>query len=247
MKVSLFITCIVDQLRPQTGRAMVEVLRRLNVEVAFNPRQTCCGQPAFNAGFRREAREAARHTLEVFEEELRSADYVVAPSGSCIAMVKHYYPQLFENSGTLTESARRVGARTYEFSQFLVDVLGVETVGASFSGRVTYHDSCHLLSELGVSVQPRRLIGAVRGVEFVESEGASRCCGFGGAFSIKYPEISTAIAEEKADGLERSGAAAVVACDGGCLMQLAGLLERRGSPVACMHLAELLALTGGGE
>lgn len=247
MKVSLFITCIVDQLRPQTGRAVVEVLSRLGVAVTFNRRQTCCGQPAFNAGYRREARGAALAALELFEEELRSADYVVAPSGSCVAMVKNFYPRLFADSGPLAERAERVAGRVYEFSQFLTDVLGVEDVGASFEGRVTYHDSCHLLRELGVSGQPRRLIGAVRGVEFVESEGAAGCCGFGGAFAVKYADISAAIAEEKADWVERSGAAAVVACDGGCLLQLAGVLERRGSAVACLHLAELLASGGGGR
>jgi L-lactate dehydrogenase complex protein LldE len=246
MKVALFITCIVDQLQPQVGAATVELLRRLGVEVTFDPRQTCCGQPAFNSGYRREAREVAAQTLEVFEHELQSADYLVAPSGSCVAMVKKFYPTLFADSPTLRERAERVGMRTYELSQFLVDVLGVDDVGAAFDGSVTYHESCHLLRELGVSGQPRKLISSVRGANFIESARAAECCGFGGMFSVKYPEISAAIGEEKAEAIGRSGAAAVVSCDSGCLMQIAGLLKRRGSAVACLHLAELLVSTHAG-
>ena len=241
MKVSLFVTCVVDQLYPQVGMAAVEVLTRLGVEVAFNREQTCCGQPAFNSGFRKEACDVAAHMLDVFESELKSADYIVAPSGSCTTMVKKFYTELFEGDAENLARASAVGGRLFEFSEFLVDVLGVGGVEACFHGKVTYHDSCHLLRELGISRQPRELIESVAGVEFVEMDRADVCCGFGGTFSVKYPEISTAIAEEKIAGIERSGAGAVVACDSSCLMQIAGLLARRGSTVRCMHIAELLA------
>ena len=241
MRVSLFVTCVVDQLYPQVGLAAADVLTRLGVEVVFNPEQTCCGQPAFNSGFRKEARDVAAHMLDVFEAELKSADYIVAPSGSCTTMVKKFYTELFEGDAENLARASAIGGRLFEFSQFLVEVLGVRGVEASFDGKVTYHDSCHLLRELGVSSQPRDLIKSVSGVEFVEMDRADACCGFGGTFSVKYPEISTAIAEEKIAGIERSGAGVVVACDSSCLMQIAGLLARRGSPVRCMHIAELLA------
>lgn len=241
MKVSLFITCIVDQLYPQVGMAMSNLLTRLGVEVTFNPEQTCCGQPAFNSGYRREARSVAAQMLGLFARELESTDYIVAPSGSCVTMVKRYYAELFADDAPMQAQAESVGARLYEMSEFLVEVLGVEDVGAGFEGRVTYHDSCHLLRELGVSQAPRTLIRAVRGVDFVEMDKAEECCGFGGTFSIKYPEISTAIAAEKIASIERSTADVVVACDASCLMQIAGLLSRRGSAVRSLHLAELLA------
>lgn len=245
MKVSLFVTCVVDQLYPQVGEAAFEVLTRLGVEVTFNPEQTCCGQPAYNTGFWREARAVAARTLELFERELSTADYVVAPSGSCTSMLKTSYAELFCDEPETRARAERVGARCYELSQFLVDVLGVEDVGAVFGGRVTYHDSCHLLRELGVSAAPRKLIRAVGGAEFVEMEEAAACCGFGGTFSFRYPEISDAIAAEKAANIERSGADVVVACDSGCLMRTADALSRRGSAVRCLHLAELLAQSAG--
>ena len=241
MRVSLFITCIVDQFFPQAGEAVVETLTRLGVEVDFNPAQTCCGQPAFNTGYRTEARRVAAQMLDLFEAELTWADYIVAPSGSCVAMVRKFYPELFADEPRQQARVRRVGERIYEFSQFLVNVLGVEDVSASLNGRVTYHDSCHLLRELGVSSEPRRLIASVGRAEFVEMDRADACCGFGGTFSVRFPELSTAIAEEKVASIERTRAATVVACDAGCLMQIAGLLARRGSDVQCLHIAELLA------
>jgi L-lactate dehydrogenase complex protein LldE len=236
MRVSLFITCLVDQLYPRVGADMVKVLSRLGVEVAFNQNQTCCGQPAFNMGYRQEATAAARHMLEIFEEELQSSDYIVAPSGSCVTMVRKFYPLLFKDSVPL-ESTKRV----YEFSEFLVDVLGVTDVGANFDGKVFYHDGCHLLSELGVSSQPRKLLASVRGAELIQDGTAATCCGFGGAFSVVHPEISTAIGGDKVAGIERSGADTLATCDAGCLMQIDGLLKRRGSSIRCLHLAELLA------
>jgi L-lactate dehydrogenase complex protein LldE len=179
--------------------------------------------------------------LKLFARELESVDYVVAPSGSCVTMVRKYYPELFADDAVLKRQAETVGKRVYELSQFLVEVLKAEDVGAEFRGRVTYHDSCHLLRELGVSRPPRKLINSVRGVEFVELDDADVCCGFGGTFSVKYPEISSAIAAEKVACIERSKADTVVACDASCLMQIGGLLSRKGSAVRTLHLAELLA------
>jgi L-lactate dehydrogenase complex protein LldE len=245
MRVSLFVTCIVDQFYPQIGEAVVQLLTNLGVEVTFNSEQTCCGQPAYNTGYRREARDTAVELLQLFERELETSDYIVAPSGSCTAMVRVFYRELFSDEPDLQAKAMRIGERVYELSQFLIDVLGVEDVGASFEGRVTYHDSCHLLRELGISDAPRKLIRAVQGVEFVELNASEACCGFGGTFSVKYPEISTALAEEKAKNIERSGADAVVACDASCLMQTAGLLNRRNANVRCLHIAELLLSRNG--
>lgn len=245
MRVSIFITCVVDQLYPGVGEAVVGLLTRLGVEVTFNPEQTCCGQPAYNTGYRREARAVASRTLELLERELQTSDYVVTPSGSCAAMIKRSYPELFSGEPEARARAERVGARCFELSQFLVDVLLVEDVGAVFDGRVTYHDSCHLLRELGVSAAPRALIRAVGGAEFVEMKDSAACCGFGGTFSFKYPEIAAAIGAEKAANVERSGADVVVSCDSGCLMQTAEMLKRAGSTARCLHLAELLASRGG--
>jgi len=241
MRVSVFVTCLVDQLFPRVGEAMVETLCGLGCEVTFDPAQTCCGQPAFNSGYRREARAMAEHFVEVFER--CRADFLVAPSGSCTAMVRNFYPELFHAPEDAGWRARleRVRPRLREFSEFIVRELGVVDVGARFEGRVTYHDACHLLRELGVSDEPRRLIRAVRGVEFVEMEAPDTCCGFGGTFSVKYAEISDSILREKLARVERSGAQYVVANDSSCLMQVAGGLSRAGSSVKTMHLAELLA------
>jgi L-lactate dehydrogenase complex protein LldE len=245
MRVSLFITCVVDQLYPQVGEAVFELLTRLGVEVTFNPGQTCCGQPAYNTGHRREARAVAAPMLELFERELQTSDYIVAPSGSCAAMVKRAYLELFSGEPRLRALAERTAGRFYELSQFLVDVLGVEDVGANFGGKVTYHDSCHLLRDLGVSGAPRKLIRAVGGIEFVELNNSEACCGFGGAFSFKYPEISDAIAADKAANVERSGADVVVACDAGCMMRMAESLGGRAASARCLHLAELLTSRSG--
>jgi L-lactate dehydrogenase complex protein LldE len=241
MKVSLFVTCIVDQIFPQVGLATVKLLRKLGVEVVFNAEQTCCGQPAFNTGYRAEAREVASHFIEVFERELERANYIVAPSGSCVTMVRKFYRELFEGDAGMIERVERVGRSCYELSEFLVRVLGVTSTGARWQGRVTYHDSCHLLRELEISIEPRTLMRNVESIEVIEMDRPDACCGFGGTFSVKYPEISAAIAEEKIASICRSGASAVVACDSSCLMQIAGMLGRRGSSVRCLHIAELLS------
>ncbi|MET0622128.1 MAG: (Fe-S)-binding protein [Pyrinomonadaceae bacterium] len=238
MKVSLFITCLVDQLWPSVGASAVEVLRRAGCEVVFDERQTCCGQPAFNTGYRADARRLARRFIEIFEDG--GADYVVSPSGSCTAMAHHFH-ELFAADEPWRLRAERVAARTHEFGGFLVKVLGVEDVGASFNGRVTWHDACHGLRDLGLREEPRKLIRGVRGAEFVELANADACCGFGGTFSVKYPEISVAILDNKIDAIERAGVRAVVSGDASCLMQIGGRLTRNNSTVRTMHLAELLA------
>ena len=237
MKVSLFVTCIVDQMWSSIGTSCVDVLRRVGCEVEFDERQTCCGQPAFNTGYRDEARRVAQRFIEVFEASKAAA--IVSPSGSCTAMVQHY-AELFAGEPQWLERARSVAARTHEFSSFLVRVLEIEDVGASWKGRLTWHDACHGLRDLNLKSEPRRLIKNVRGAEFVEIENAEACCGFGGTFSVKYPEISVAILDQKIDAIERAGVDAVVSGDASCLMQIGGRLSRKKSHVRAMHLAELL-------
>ncbi|MBI3950532.1 MAG: (Fe-S)-binding protein [Acidobacteria bacterium] len=237
MKVSLFITCLVDQFAPQVGVSMVRVLQRLGVKLDFPADQTCCGQPAYNTGFHSEARSLAERFIRIFEH----SEYVVAPSGSCASMVKTFYPDLFKNDAAMLERAKALAARTYEFSEFLVNVLGVEDVGARYDGKVALHQSCHLLRELNVRNEPLRLLKAIRGIQLVELERADVCCGFGGLFSIKYPQISGGILQEKVETIKRSGADVVVASDVGCLMHIAGGLSRQRIPVRTMHIAELLA------
>lgn len=239
MRVSLFITCLVDQFAPQVGVSMVGVLKRLGVRVNFPAAQTCCGQPAFNSGFTNEARDLAARFIAIFED----SEYVVAPSGSCASMTRVYYPELFKTDAAMFGRAESLASRTYEFTEFLVNVLGVEDVGARYDGKVALHQSCHLLRELNVRSEPVRLLKAVRGIELVELERAEMCCGFGGLFSIKYPHISTGILQDKLDAIQASGADTVVASDLGCLMQIAGGMSRKGQAAKTMHIAELLALS----
>jgi L-lactate dehydrogenase complex protein LldE len=227
-KVSVFVTCIVDQVFPRVGMAMVEVLERAGCEVEFRESQTCCGQPAFNSGYREEARDVARHFLRVFD----GAEYIVVPSGSCTSMIAHHYADLIEDHRE---------TRVYEFSRFLIDVLKIDDLGARLDRTVTYHDSCHALRELGIRDAPRRLLRNVRGLQLTEMDAAEECCGFGGTFSVKFPELSGAIARTKIDSILRTGADAVVSIDSSCLMQIQGALSRAGSAVRAMHLAEVLA------
>jgi L-lactate dehydrogenase complex protein LldE len=237
MRVSLFVTCLVDQFHPEIGLDVVRVLERLGVECDFPAAQTCCGQPAYNAGCPEEARTVARQFLRAF----RDAPHIVAPSGSCVSFAKLHLPSLFEPGSAEHGDAVAIAGRLHEFSQFLVGTLGVEDVGAAFPHRVTYHDSCHLLRELGVKDEPRRLLSRVRGLELVEMSASETCCGFGGVFAIKQPEISAAMAGDKVDRVRQSGAECVVAGDTGCLMNIRGLMRRRGMGVRAMHLAEVLA------
>ena len=240
MRVSLFITCLVDQFFPDVGMSVVSVLRKLGVEVDFPAEQTCCGQPAFNSGFTSDARELAKRFIGIFE----NSDYVVAPSGSCTSMVKVFYPELFKDDPEWLKRAESLASRTYEFTEFLVNVLKVEDVGSSYHGKVALHQSCHLLRELNVRSEPQCLLRSVKGIEVVELERAETCCGFRGLFSVKYPHISGSILQDKIDSVEKSGADVVVASDVGCLMHIAGGLSRQSSAATTMHIAELLAKKG---
>jgi L-lactate dehydrogenase complex protein LldE len=233
VRVALFIPCFVDQFCPQVGIAMAQVLRRLGLAVEFPAAQTCCGQPAFNTGYWEEARTLARRYCAVFG----GYDAIVAPSGSCTAMVRNFYPELL---GETPPAA----ARTFEFGEFLVRQLGVTDVGARFAARVTYHDGCHALRELRLKNEPRQLLRAVRDLELIEMDEAETCCGFGGTFAVKFPAISTAMAEAKAEAVGRSGAEYVVSADPSCLLQIGGFLRRTATPVQTLSLAEVLASTG---
>lgn len=238
-------TCLVDQVWPSAAVGTVEVLRRMGCTVEFDERQTCCGQPAFNTGYRPEARALARRLIGILESGGGGADAIVCPSGSCTAML-HHYDQLFEDAPPWRARARTVVERTYELSSFLVNRLGVEDVGARFPGRLAWHDACHGLRDLGIREEPRRLLRRVQGAELVElaPAGAEMCCGFGGTFSVKYPELSVAMLDDRLEAIERAGVDAVVSGDASCLMQLGGRLSRRGSAVRALHLADVLAGTG---
>jgi L-lactate dehydrogenase complex protein LldE len=235
--VTLFIQCIIDGIYPEVGEAMVRLFSKLDIAMVYPEDQTCCGQLAYNSGFRKEAGRVARRFIEIFE----SAETIVCPSGSCVNMVRNHYPKLFENDPAWQNRAAKVAAKIYELSEFLVDVLKKEDVGASFAGKVTYHESCHLLRGIGISKQPRTLIANVKGIDFVEMRDADRCCGFGGSFSVKYPDISSAILSDKIKSIEATGADVVVGCDMGCLMNIQGMLSKKGSTVRVLHIAELLA------
>jgi len=235
--VSLFIQCLVDTVYPEVGESLVRIFRKLDIEIICPPDQTCCGQPAFNSGYRKEARTAAKQFLSIFGD----ADVIVCPSGSCVNMVRNHYPELFQDDRKWLRRSREVGAKTYELTEYLVDVLGVYDLGAHYEGKVTYHDSCHLLRGIGVQAQPRKLLRNIKGIEFVEMRDSDRCCGFGGAFSVKYPDISSAMAEEKVKNIADSGADTVTGCDMGCLMNIQGMLSRKGLSVGVKHIAQLLA------
>ncbi len=240
-RVSIFVTCLIDQLFPRVGMAMTEVLERLGYEVEFREAQTCCGQPAFNSGFRDEARTVASHFLNVFED----AEYVVLPSGSCTSMCNHHIAELYRDDPVMLAKTHALEPRIWEFSQFLTEVAKVEDVGATWNGKVTYHDSCHALRQLGIKDGPRRLLKHVRGLNLVEMDTAEECCGFGGTFAVKFAELSGAIARTKTQSIERTGADAVVSIDSSCLMQIEGAIRRDGLPVRVLHLAEVLASTEG--
>ena len=237
MKVSLFVTCLVDQVFPQVGLSTIKILNRLGVEADFDERQACCGQPAFNSGHSEESRTVALRFLEAYAD----SGPIVVPSGSCATMLKVFVPTLFPSGSRERRLAGEIAERTYELSDFLVSVLGVTRTGARFPETVTYHDSCHQLRELGIARQPRILIQGVEGVRFRELPNAARCCGFGGTFSVKFADVSAAIGEDKVETILQSGAQYVVANDVSCLMHIGGLLQRRGSQVETLHLAELLA------
>jgi L-lactate dehydrogenase complex protein LldE len=231
------ITCLGDIFFPDVGVAMVKVLRRLGVAVDFPPGQTCCGMPLFNSGYHDEAALVAARTVDLFA----GTEHVVVPSGSCAWMVKSEYPDLLRRDARRAAVAKSLAGRTRELSQFLVDVMGLSAVDSSIKGTITYHESCHLLRGLGESRCPRLLLKGLASAELVELPGADECCGFGGSFSVRLPEVSTAILDKKLDNVERTGADYVVACDAGCLMQMGGGLSRRRSRVRALHLAQVLA------
>jgi L-lactate dehydrogenase complex protein LldE len=236
-RVSLFVTCIVDQLFPKIGLSMATVLERLGYSVDFPERQTCCGQPAFNNGYWAEARIVARHFLDTFED----CELIVAPSGSCVSMVTNHFAELFRKEPETLARVETLRRRVWEFSAFLTEMAGVEDVGARLEEVVTFHDGCHALRELGIRDGPRRLLAHVQGLELREMEPPAECCGFGGTFAVKFDELSRAMAATKADAIVRTGASAVVSLDPSCLMQIRGALARAGAPVRAMHLAEVLA------
>ena len=240
MRVSLLVTCLGDALFPEVGVATVRLLRRMGHEVDFPAAQTCCGQPHFNSGYHEDARVLARHTINTFA----GAGTVVSPSGSCTAMVKLEYPELFHDDPSWHARAVELAARTHELSDFLVNVLKVEDVGARFEGKVCYHMACHLRG-LNLLGEPERLLQKVRGLELVPLGRFDECCGFGGSFSVRYPGISGAMVCDKVKFIEESGADAVVATDAGCLMNIAGRLRRIGSRVRALHLAQVLESTAG--
>jgi len=247
--VQLFITCIIDTFYPEIGEAVLSVLERAGVQVIVPKDQTCCGQPAFNAGMRSQARQMAIQTIGTFEA---NAGAVVVPSGSCAAMLRHGYLELFAEDETWLPRAKALAARTYELTEYLVDTLGVTDLGARYPGPLTYHSSCHLLRELGVDHQPKALLGKVLEANIAESQPsvliqnnplphADECCGFGGVFSVEYPHVSAAMLERKIANIESTGASSVVVCDAGCLMHINGGLHRRGKKPKVVHIAEVLA------
>jgi L-lactate dehydrogenase complex protein LldE len=239
--IQLFVTCLVDSLFPQVGEAVVGVLTKAGLQVEFPADQTCCGQPAFNAGYHPEARRMARHIIEVFE---KTKGAVIIPSGSCAAMVKHHYVDLFADEPEWQARAEALAERTYELSQFLVDELGMTQFGAAHAGKVAYHPSCHLLRDMDVEHQPLALLHDIDGLEVEALE--AECCGFGGVFAVDHAEISAEMLDRKLANIERTAAETVVACDVSCLMHIEGGLRKQGSAARCVHLAQLLAGQEGG-
>jgi len=242
MRVGFFVTCLVDLMRPSIGFAAIKLLEAGGAEVYVPPTQTCCGQPAYNSGDRKDALELARKVVDEFE----GCDYLVAPSGSCSGMIRTHYAELCKDDPALLIRAQALGARTRELTDFLVNVLGTTSVPGTFSGAITYHDSCAGLREMGIKAQPRALLGTMPGVALQEMAEAETCCGFGGMFSIKFGEISTALAESKCKRVEETGADALVLGDLGCMLHIEGRLRRRGNTTTrVLHVAEVLAGTEG--
>ena len=242
IRVGLFVTCLVDLFRPGIGFASIKLLEQAGCKVEVPAAQTCCGQPAFNSGDNDTTRRIAKQVIEAFE----GYDYVVGPSGSCMATIREHYRDLFEDDPKWLERANRFGERVHELFGFLVDVLGVTQVDAEYEGIATYHDSCSGLRELGVKGQPRKLLETVKGFSLKEMNDSEVCCGFGGTFCVKYPEISTRMATDKVANIEASGADTLVGGDLGCLMNISGRLARLGKSVKVYHAAEILANDAGG-
>ena len=236
INVQLFIPCFVDQLYPETGFNMVKVLEKAGCSVQYNGNQTCCGQPAFNAGFWEEAKSVCTK----FVKDFSGTDYVVAPSASCVGFVRNYYSKLFDNSSMHNE-VKELGKRTFEFSEFMVKVLGVDNVGASLPGKATYHDSCAGLRECRIKQEPRQLLSNVAGLELTEMNDVETCCGFGGTFAVKFEPISIAMGEQKVENAMATGAQYLISTDHSCLMHLAGYIHQKGYSLKTLHLADVLA------
>ena len=236
MKVQLFIPCFIDQLYPQTAFNMVKVLEKACCEVEYNTNQTCCGQPAFNAGFLDEARAVAGKFIKDFD----TVDYIVAPSASCVGFVRNYYPKLFENTSSHNK-VKSLGKRVYEFTEFLTDVLKIDNYGASLKAKATYHDSCAALRECKIKQGPRNLLSHVKGLELVEMNDNETCCGFGGTFSVKFEPISIGMADQKVRNALATGAEYIISTDLSCLMQLDGYIKTKGFSLKTMHIADVLA------
>ena len=236
MQVHIFIPCFVDQLYPQTAFNMIKVLEKATCEVKYNTNQTCCGQPAFNAGFWDESRAVCSKFLKDFEE----AEYIVAPSASCVGFIRNYYPKLFDNS-TLHNQVKDLGKRTYEFTEFLTDVLKIDNYGAELNTKATYHDSCAGLRECHIKEGPRRLLSHVKGLELVEMNDVETCCGFGGTFAVKFNDISAGMADQKIRNAMDTGAETIISTDLSCLMQLDGFIKGKNLPLQTMHIADVLA------
>ena len=236
-RIGLFVTCLVDLYRPSVGFAAVKLLEDAGCEIEVPATQTCCGQPAYNSGDNATARSLAKGIIDAFE----GYDYVVAPSGSCAGMLKKHIPELFEGDDAWHGRATALSSKVHEIVSFLTDVMGIEAVNAEFGEKVTYHDSCSGLRELGIHDQPRKLLGSVRGLELSEMENADVCCGFGGTFCVKYPDISNKMVGRKTSDIAESGATTILAGDIGCLMNMAGKLHREKRGIAARHVAEVLA------
>lgn len=236
MEVQIFIPCFIDQLFPETGFNMVKVLEKAGCIVTYNENQTCCGQPAFNAGFVNESRDVA----EKFLRDFSGSGYIVAPSASCVGFIRNYYPDLFAGSSKINQE-RSVGQRVFEFSEFLTNVLNISSFPAELKARATYHDSCAALRECKIKEGPRKLLNAVEGLELIEMPDNETCCGFGGTFSVKFESISVAMADQKIKNAQSTGAEVIISTDLSCLMQIDGVMKKQGINIRTMHLADVLA------
>ncbi|GAB0169365.1 (Fe-S)-binding protein [Lysinibacillus sp. CTST325] len=235
MKITLFVTCLVDMFQGDVGKAVVEVLERLGCDLDFPENQICCGQPAYNSGYVKDSKNAIKKMIMAFEH----AEYVVSPSGSCAYMFKEY-PEVFKGDPVWEPKAQALADKTYEFTQFIVDVLKVEDVGAQLEGKATYHTSCHMTRLLGVTDAPFKLLNQVKGLQYVELPGKERCCGFGGTFSVKMGNISGEMVNEKVQNIEETGVDILIGADAGCLLNIGGRINRQGKPIKVMHIAEVL-------
>jgi L-lactate dehydrogenase complex protein LldE len=240
MKVSLFITCLADVFYPEVGKSVVQVLREQGVTVDFPAKQTCCGQPAYNSGYHEDAKEAAKQQITVFEQ----SEVVVTPSGSCAAMIRHYYPDLFTNDPEWSSKAQALADKTYEFSEFLVKVLKVGNFTAQLSAKGTYHQSCHMSRGLGVKDEPIQILRQVDGLDITDLPNCQDCCGFGGTFAAKMSDISEKMVDDKIRHIESTGADVLIGSDLGCLMNIGGRIQRTGKPIKVMHVAEVLVKGG---